>query len=148
MTMFNTPRQIRLRLPSFLGRAIGSWLTRSTVKAGQTTPPPPALGLTRRTLLYFKSEGCAPCDGIDLFIGQLAASSGLDLRVVDARRGEAPEEGYGGPLLLDRDGTLRRAYGVQVFPTLLVTDPGGRVERVLTGVQADEEQIRTGLGLG
>ncbi|MPY65227.1 hypothetical protein F8S09_00770 [Deinococcus sp. SDU3-2] len=145
--MSTPPRQIRLRLPAFLGRALGSLLTRSAVKAGQTVAPPPALGLTRRSLLYFKSEGCAPCDGIDLFIGQLAASSDLDLRVVDARRGEVPEQVYGGSLLLDRDGTLRRAYGVNVFPTLLVTGPGGQVERVLVGAEADEAQIRAGLGL-
>lgn len=145
--MSTPPRQIRLRLPPFLGRALGALLTRSAVKAGQTVAPPPALGLTRRTLLYFKSEGCAPCDGIDLFIGRLAASGGLDLRVVDAQRGEVSEQAYGGPLLLDRDGSLRRAYGVQVFPTLLVTGPGGQVERVLVGADADEGQIRTGLGL-
>lgn len=145
--MSSSPRQIRLRLPPILGRALGALLARSTVKAGQTVAPPPSLGLTRRTLLYFKSEGCAPCAGIDLFIGRLAASSGLDLRVVDARRGEVPEQVYGGSLLLDRDGSLRRAYGVQVFPTLLVTGPGGQVERVLVGTDADEGQIRSGLGL-
>lgn len=145
--MSNPPQQIRLRLPAFLGRALSALLTRSTVKAGRTVTPPPTLGLTRRTLLYFGSEGCAPCDGIDLFIGRLAAGSGLDLQVVDARRGEAPEEGYGGSLLLDRDGSLRRAYGVNVFPTLLVAGPGGQVERVLVGADADEAQIRAGLGL-
>lgn len=145
--MSSPPRQIRLRFPFFLGHAIGNLLTRSAVKAEQTVPPPPALGLTRRTLLYFKSEGCAPCDGIDLFIGRLAASAGLDLRVVDARRGELPEHGYGDGLLLDRDGSLRRSYGVRVFPTLLVTGPGGQVERVLVGAEADERQIRAGLGL-
>ena len=145
--MSTPPRQIRLRLPSFLGRALGALLARSTVKAGQTVTPPSALGLTRRTLLYFKSEGCAPCDGIDLFVGRLAAAGGLDLRVVDARRGEVPEQVYGGSLLLDRDGSLRRAYGVNVFPTLLVTGPDGEVERVLVGADANEAQIRAGLGL-
>ncbi|WP_104990178.1 thioredoxin family protein [Deinococcus sp. NW-56] len=145
--MSTPPRQIRLRLPPFLGRALGHLLTRSTAKAGQTVPPPPALGLTRRSLLYFKSEGCAPCDGIDLFIGRLAAAGGLDLRVVDARRGEVPEQVYGGSLLLDREGSMRRAYGVRVFPTLLVTGPGGQVERVLVGADANEEQVRAGLGL-
>jgi len=139
--------QLRLKVPRFVGGVLEGLLSRSTVKAGQAVAPPPALGLTRRTLLYFKSEGCAPCDGIDLFIGRLVASSGLDLRVVDARRGEGPEDVYGGSLLLDRDGALRRAYGVQVFPTLLVTDTGGRIERVIVGGEADEGAIQRELGL-
>lgn len=47
--------------------------------------PPATLALSGRTLLYFKSGGCVPCDSIDLFIGRLASASDLALRVVDAR---------------------------------------------------------------
>lgn len=138
---------LRIKVPRILGSAIEKLLTRSTVQPGAVVPPPAALSLTRRTLLYFKSEGCAPCAGIDLFIGRLAASYGLDLRMVDARRGAAPAASYGGPLLLDGSGELRRAYGVHVFPTLILTGADGHVERVLVGGGADEEPIRRGLGL-
>lgn len=138
---------LRIKVPRWVGVALSRRLARSTTRPGSVVPPPAPLALTRRSLLYFKSEGCAPCDGIDLFIGRLAASAGLDLRVIDARRGQVLEHGYGGPLLLDRTGEIGRAYGVQVFPTLLVTTAGGEVERVLVGGEADEHVVRERLGL-
>ncbi|CAM3508120.1 hypothetical protein DEFR109230_00220 [Deinococcus frigens] len=58
------------------------------------------------------------CDRLDMFIGRLASASGLDLRVIDARRGELPEHGYGEQLLLDAGGKIGRAYSVRSFPHL------------------------------
>jgi hypothetical protein len=76
--------QLRLKLPRFLSTAIEKRLTAATVQPGTVVEPPAALGVSGRMLLHFKSEGCAPCDGIDLFIGRLAWASDLALRVVDA----------------------------------------------------------------
>ncbi len=140
-------RQITLKLPRGVGSLLRRVLTASTVRAGATVPPPPALGLTGRTLLYFKAEGCVGCDRLDLFIGRLAHVCGLDLRVIDARRGELPEHGYGEQLMLDRGRRIGRAYGVRVFPTLVLTGPSGRVERVVVGGSPEEGAIRAGLGL-
>ena len=141
-----TPRQIKLRVPPLIGSLLERLFSASTARAGATVPPPPALGLTHRTLLYFKSEGCVGCDKLDLFIGRLAPASGLALRVIDARRGTLPAHGYGDQLLLDTDGKVGRAYGVRVFPTLILTDPAGAVERVMVG-SSEEGAIRAGLGL-
>lgn len=138
---------MQIRLPRVLGTFIARRLTARAIQPGAVIHPPAALNVSGRTLLYFKSEGCAPCDGIDLFIGRLASASGLSLRVVDARRGALPEHGYGDGLLLDKTGELRRAYRVNVFPTLILTDEHGRVERVIVGGEADEGAIRAGLGL-
>lgn len=147
MSQPNTsPRQIKLRVPPFVGSLLERLFSASTVRVGATVQPPPALALTRRTLLYFKSEGCVGCDKLDMFIGRLASASGLDLRMIDARRGELPEDGYGEQLLLDQDGEIRRAYRVHVFPTLILTGPAGGVERVMVG-DSEEGAIRAGLGL-
>ncbi|GGM07881.1 TlpA family protein disulfide reductase [Deinococcus aerophilus] len=140
-------KQIRLRVPPVIGVLLERLLTASTVRAGATVPPPPALELTGRTLLYFKAEGCVGCDRLDLFIGRLACACGLDLRVIDARRGELPEHGYGEQLVLDHGGRIGRAYRVGVFPTLVLTGPAGVIERVVVGGSPEEGAIRAGLGL-
>ncbi|CAM4100556.1 TlpA family protein disulfide reductase [Deinococcus marmoris] len=142
-----TPRQIKLKVPPFVGSLLERLFSASTVKPGANVQPPHALKLTRRTLLYFKSEGCVGCDKLDMFIGRLASASGLDLRVIDARRGELPEHGYGEQLLLDTGGRIGRAYRVRVFPTLVLTNPAGEVERVMVGGSSEEEAIRVRLGL-
>ncbi|MFK7603096.1 TlpA family protein disulfide reductase [Deinococcus sp. SM5_A1] len=142
-----TPRQITLKVPPFIGSLLERLFSASTVKSGAIVQPPHALKLTRRTLLYFKSEGCVGCDKLDMFIGRLAAASGLGLRVIDARRGELPEHGYGEQLLLDTGGRIGRAYRVRVFPTLVLTNPAGEVERVMVGGSSEEGAIRAGLGL-
>lgn len=141
------PRQIKLNVPPFVGSILDRLFAASTVKAGATVQPPHALKLTRRTLLYFKSEGCVGCDRLDMFIGRLASASGLDLWVIDVRHGELPEHSYGEQLLLDTGGRMGRTYGVRVFPTLVVTNPAGNAERVMVGGSSEEEAIRTGLGL-
>ncbi|MDV6374482.1 TlpA family protein disulfide reductase [Deinococcus arenicola] len=141
------PRQIKLKVPPFVGSLLERLFSIFTVKPGATVPPPSALKVTRRTLLYFKSEGCVGCDRLDMFIGRLASASGLDLRVIDARRGDLPEHGYGEQLLLDTGGKIGRAYRVGVFPTLILTNPAGGVERVMVGGSSEEGAIRAGLGL-
>lgn len=142
-----TPRQIKLKVPPLLGSVLTRLFTAATVKAGAVIPPASALNLTRRTLLYFKSVGCVGCDELDMFIGRLASTSGLDLRVIDARRSEMPEHAYGDQLLLDKDGSIGRAYGVRMFPTLVLTTPAGEIEKVMAGASSREEEIRAGLGL-
>jgi hypothetical protein len=142
-----TPKQIKIRVPPFIGSIITHLLTTATVKTGATVSPSPALNLTRRTLLYFKSVGCVGCDELDMFIGRLASASGLDLRVIDARRSEMPEHAYGDQLLLDKDGSIGRAYGIRIFPTLVLTTSAGKIEKVIAGASSKEESIRAGLGL-
>lgn len=137
---------VQIKLPAFCKPVLEGALRRMSLRVGEFVPPPPALELRERTLLYFKTEACVACDGLDLFVGQLAASRGLDLRVIDARRGAVPEQGYGGALRLDRDGRLRRAYRVRMFPTLVLMAPGGRVDAVHLG-GGTAAQIQAALGL-
>lgn len=66
---------MQLKLPRFLGTAIEKRLTAATVRPGAVVQPPTVLGVSGRTLLYFKSEGCTPCDGIALFLGRLASDT-------------------------------------------------------------------------
>lgn len=141
------PKQIKIKLPPLFDSIITRLLTNATVKAGATIPPSPALNLNRRTLLYFKSVGCIGCDELDMFIGRLTSASGLDLRVIDARRSEMPEHAYGDQLLLDKDGSIGRTYRIRMFPTLILTTPAGEIERVMAGASSKEEAIRAGLGL-
>ncbi|MBZ9751195.1 hypothetical protein K7W42_09995 [Deinococcus sp. HMF7604] len=145
------PRTIRLKLPRPVGRLLARLLTARTVCPGAVVLPPAALKVQGPTLLYFKTEACVACDGLDLCVGQLAASAGLELRVIDARRGELPPHAYGDALLLDEGGEVRRAYGIRVFPTLVLTSPGGHIERVVMEVPEEPEAARgaviAGLGL-
>ncbi|MVN85740.1 hypothetical protein GO986_03065 [Deinococcus sp. HMF7620] len=145
------PRTIRLKLPQPIGRLLARLLTARTVRPGAVILPPAALKVQGPTLLYFKTEACVACEGLDLWVGQLAASAGLKLRVIDARRGEVPLHAYGDDLLLDEGGEVRRAYGIRVFPTLVLTNPSGDIERVVMAVPEDPEAARravtAGLGL-
>ena len=88
------------------------------------------------------------CDTLDVFLGQLAHAHGLDLRVIDARRGDLPPHAYGDALHLDTDGSLRRPYRVQVYPTLVLTGPDGRIEAVVTDVPEQDAQASVTRGLG
>lgn len=136
------PMQIRLPRP------VTAWLlARLAIPAGTVVTPPPVLGLTGRSLLYFKAKGCVACSDIDLFIARLARRHGLDLRVIDASPG-LPEGLYGGELLHDSGGALRRAYRVRGFPTFVITGPGGAVEHASLGGEADEALMERQLGLG
>ncbi|MFD1730863.1 TlpA family protein disulfide reductase [Deinococcus malanensis] len=137
---------VQIRLPRFLGPLMDQLVAASGPRPGETIPLP-SLNLTRRTLLYFKAEACVGCDQIDLFIGRLAATAGVDLRVIDARRGTLPDHAYGEQLVLDRGAELRRQYRVRVFPTLVLTSVAGKIEGALVGGPKDEAQISARLGL-
>lgn len=137
-------KPMQIRLP----RSVGTWLrSRLAIPVGTVVTPPPVLGLTGRTLLYFKARGCVACGDIDLFIAQLARRHGLALRIIDASP-ELPEGMYGRELLHDGGGVLRRAYRVRGFPTFVITGPGGAVEHASLGGEADEAGMERQLGLG
>ncbi|WP_162485432.1 TlpA family protein disulfide reductase [Deinococcus deserti] len=116
-------------------------------RPGEIIHPPAALNLKRRTLLYFKAEACIGCDQMDRYIARLAATGGVDLRVIDARRGDLPEHAYGDQLLLDSRGELWKQYRVRAFPTLVLTSAAGDVESTLVGNPENEAQVRSQLGL-
>ena len=146
--MTTAPRAIRIRLPRPLGALLTRLVAARTVQPGAVVPPPAALNVTRRTLLSFKTEACVACDTLDVFLGQLAHTHGLDLRVIDARRGDLPPHAYGDALHLDTDGSLRRPYRVQVYPTLVLTGPDGRIEAVVTDVPKQDAQATVTRRLG
>lgn len=148
--MTTAPRAIRIRLPRPLGALPSRLIAARTIQPGAVVPPPAALNVTRRTLLSFKTEACVACDTLDVFLGQLAHTHGLDLRVIDARRGDLPPHAYGDALHLDANGSLRRPYHVQVYPTLVLTGPDGRIEAVVTDVPEQDAQasVTRRLGLG
>lgn len=148
MTQRPTPTPVRIRLPRPIGALLGRLIAARTVQPGAVVPPPAALNVTRRTLLSFKTEACVACDTLDVFLGQLAHTHGLDLRVIDARRGDLPPHAYGDALHLDTDGSLRRPYRVQVYPTLVLTGPDGRIEAVVTDVPEQDAQASVTRRLG
>ncbi|WP_157451124.1 TlpA family protein disulfide reductase [Deinococcus puniceus] len=133
--------QIKIKLPRVLGTVLDKVFSMSVPKAGSVRPPPTVLTLTKQTLLYFKAEACVGCDQLDMFVGRFAAAHQLDIRVIDARRGDLPEHGYGDQLILDADGRIRKGYGVYAFPTLIVTDPLGRIHAALVGGDIDEHTL-------
>ncbi|BBN93599.1 hypothetical protein DEIGR_102918 [Deinococcus grandis] len=90
MTQRPAPTPVHIRLPRPIGALLGRLIAARTVQPGAVVPPPAALNVTRRTLLSFKTEACVACDTLDVFLGQLAHTHGLDLRVIDARRGDLP----------------------------------------------------------
>lgn len=138
--------QLKIRVPKFIGRWLDQRFQASLPRPGSTVIPPSELGLTRRTLLYFKAEHCVACGPLEMFIGQLASQNGLDLRVIDFRRGELPETVYGDQLLLDKDGSVGKRYRVSVFPTLVLTDEHGLIGGALAGV-SERDKVAAGLGL-
>ncbi|WP_155298890.1 hypothetical protein [Deinococcus kurensis] len=151
MTQRPAPTPVRIRLPRPIGALLSRLIAARTVQPGAVVPPPAALNVTRRTLLSFKTEACVACvacDTLDVFLGQLAHTHGLDLRVIDARRGDLPSHAYGDALHLDADGSLRRPYRVQVYPTLVLTGPDGRIEAVVTNVPEQDAQASVTRGLG
>ena len=135
---------MQIKVPKFIGKFIEKAIESASLKPGDVVRHPDALQVNGRTLLYFKADACVGCDQLDVFIGQLSKQNSTDLRVIDARKGQLPEDIYGGQLLLDQDGTLRRTYKVSMFPTLILLSESGRVEAVLIG-QSDVNDVKRGL---
>lgn len=135
-----------IKVPRFVGQWIAKRLQASLPQPGTTVTPPSELALTRRSLLYFKAENCVACGPLELFIGQLAAQNGLDLRVIDYRKGELPETVYGGQLLLDKGGSIGKCYGVRMFPTLILTDERGLIGATCAG-ESERDRVAAELGL-
>lgn len=116
-----------------LGRVLQKFLEAS-IKRNQNP-----LNLSDPSLLYFKAHACIGCGQIEMFIGSMANSNGRKLIIIDADSGDLPEDIYGGQLILDKDGGIRKAYGVRAFPTLICTGAGGVVESFVVGASSREK---------
>ena len=74
----------------------------------------------RPTILYFRSDNCAPCLAQSHHLRQLERDMGdrLAVREIDA----------------ERESDLAARYGIFTLPTTLVTDGGGQVKHVNYGL--------------
>lgn len=138
--------KIKIRLPKFIGRLLQNVLDKSALNPGQFVEAPEILKISRCTILYFKAENCISCGDIDIYIGQLCSSKNIDLRVIDASNNSLPDSVYGGQLILDRDGSIRKKYKVVIFPTLVMVKHSGEVCSVSVG-ESDKEKVSSALKL-
>jgi thioredoxin 1 len=84
------------------------------------TAPPVATELRRPTILYFRSDACAPCAAQSRYLDQLAAQMGESIVV---RRIDA-----------DAEPDLASQFGVFTVPTTLVVSAGGEVRHANYGL--------------
>lgn len=82
--------------------------------------PPVANELRRLTILYFRSDHCAPCAAQSRYLDQLAAQLGesVAVRKIDA----------------DVESDLASKFGVFTVPTTLVVDASGQVRHANYGL--------------
>lgn len=91
------------------------WQRRKATAAAADTAP-----AGRPTILYFRSEHCAPCAAQSRFLDQLAAQLGesVAVRKIDA----------------DLDPDTAAKFGVFTVPTTLVVDAAGQVRHANYGL--------------
>ena len=100
---------------------------------GKVAPPLPGLPLPAGdpVLLYFRTRGCTVCDLIDMQVAAACHKAGVNLVIVDRyAKSDAPEDQaiYAEPTnILDFGGAINRAYGIGVYPSLVLIDQAGKI---------------------
>lgn len=94
------------------------WHMRRASKVNDTTPAP----IKRPTLLYFRSDSCAPCVTQAYYLQALERNYGsrITIQKVDA----------------DVEPELASQYGVFTLPTTLIVDRSGEVRHINYGLTA------------
>lgn len=113
---------------AFLGMAVFMamryWHMRRASRANVTNPA----AIDRPTLLYFRSDSCAPC-------------------VTQAHYLQALERGYGSRVTIqkvdaDVEPELASSYGIFTLPTTLIIDRSGEVRNINYGLTATTKLAR------
>ncbi len=109
----------------------------STLAGGETTLAD-EVAAGRPVVLNFFATWCASCREempiLDAAHGRIATVLGIDLREgPDRVRGLLGETGARYPILLDRDGTVTRAYDAISLPATCVVAPAGAIRRLIFG---------------
>lgn len=97
-----------------------AWQRRKASVAFAQTGAAPAGAPGRATILYFRSDHCAPCAAQSRYLDQLSAQLGesVAVRKIDA----------------DVDTELASRFGVFTVPTTLVVDAAGQVRHANYGL--------------
>ena len=95
------------------------WQQRQVAAAGEATTGRP-------TILYFRSDHCAPCAAQGRYVDQLAAQLGeaIAIRKIDA----------------EREADTASRFGVFTVPTTLIVDAAGQVRHANYGL-ADSTKL-------
>jgi len=92
----------------------------------------------RARIVHFFATWCGVCSAQEHNLRALAESGQLVLVASDSGdeadvRAHARAQRLGMPIVLDDDGSLKRAYGVTAYPTTFFIDPAGNVDFVEVG---------------
>lgn len=92
------------------------------------------------TLLYFRTRGCTVCDLIDIRVAQASKRAGVKLLTIDRyAKSDDPQDQliYGEPgNILDKGGIINKAYGIGVYPSLVLINNSGTIVMKDVGVKA------------
>lgn len=116
---------------------------RLSALAGGETTLADEVAAGRPVVLNFFATWCASCREempiLDAAHGRIATVLGIDLREgPDRVRGLLGETGARYPILLDRDGTVARAYDAISLPATCVVAPDGAIRRQIFGPVTEE----------
>ncbi len=131
-------------------RYVGSYRTPHTVAAGDRLSNLPGLDWShhRRTLLLVLNTGCHYCrDSVPFYqrLVQAQPSTGSDVELIVVFPNDTEAVGQ---LMKDERLPIHavpavplKNFGITAFPTLLLVDPGGRVERSWVGLLTPRQEL-------